>query len=142
MLNIKLLLMYLKNLGFEHTWKKPGSRGFKWKVDFFASSTCFCIKNWEENEEKKTIAITKSTKYLIIFSFGYMEKAHVAAGGPFCGVRCRSKFFGRFYTVLSVAAPIFGRFYAVLPVAASKNYISVGDRITGSPGFFHVCSFV
>ena len=31
-----------------------------------------------------------------------MEKAHVAAGGPFCGMR--------FYTVLSVAAPIFGRF--------------------------------
>jgi len=24
-----------------------------------------------------------------------MEKAHVAAGGPFCGVRCRSKFFVR-----------------------------------------------
>ena len=43
--------------------------------------------------------------------------------------------FGRFYTVLSVAAPVFGRFYAVLPVAASKiRFLSV----IGSPGFFHV----
>ena len=34
--------------------------------------------------------------------------------------------FGRFYTVLSVAAPIFKRFYAVLPVSASKiEFLSV-----------------
>ena len=64
-----------------------------------------------------------------------MERAHVAAGGPFCVVRRRPKFLGRFYTVLSAAAPIFerfytvlslaapiyGRFYAVLPVAASTG---------------------
>ena len=48
----------------------------------------------------------------------YMEKAHVATGSPFFGVRRSLKFFGVF-TVLSVAAPIFWRFYAVLPVAAS-----------------------
>ena len=42
-----------------------------------------------------------------------MEKAHVAAGGPFCGVRRRRR-----------------RFYIVLPVAASKiGFLSV----IGSP---------
>ena len=63
-----------------------------------------------------------------------MEKAHVAAGGPFCG-----QIFGRFYTVLSVAAQIFGHFYAVLPVTASKiGFLSVIID-NGSPSFFHVC---
>ena len=43
--------------------------------------------------------------------------------------------FGRFYAVLSVAAPIVGRFYAVLSVTASKiGFLSV----IGSPGFIHV----
>ena len=46
-----------------------------------------------------------------------MEKAHVAAGGPFCGV-CRRP-IRRLYTVLQVTAPILGRFYEVLPVAVS-----------------------
>ena len=46
-----------------------------------------------------------------------MEKANVAAGGTFCGVRRHPKFFSIF-TVLSDAALIFGRFYAVLPVTA------------------------
>ena len=59
-----------------------------------------------------------------------MEKAHVAAGGPFCGVRRHPKFLHSF-----VAAPIFERFYTVLPVAASK----IGFLwVIGSPGFFHV----
>ena len=62
-----------------------------------------------------------------------MEKAHVAAGSPFYGVRWCPKFSERFDTCLSV----FGRFYAVSPVAAS-NWISVRDRITRSPGFHHV----
>jgi len=69
-----------------------------------------------------------------------MVKAHVAAGGPSFDVHRRPKFLGRFYTVLSVAAPILGRLNAVLPITRLKNLISVGDRITGSPGFFHVCS--
>ena len=62
-----------------------------------------------------------------------MEKAHVAAGGPFCGVRRRPKLLGVLIHSFVRRRPIFGRLYAVLPVAASK--ISVGDRITGSPGF-------
>ena len=60
------------------------------------------------------------------------------AGGQFCGVRRRPKLFGRFYTVLSVAAPICGRFYTVLPVAASKIGFLTDHRITGSPDH-HVC---
>ena len=54
----------------------------------------------------------------------YMEKAHVAAGGPFCCVH------RHFYTVLSVAAPIFGCFYSVLPEAASKFIFLL---VIGSP---------
>ena len=43
--------------------------------------------------------------------------------------------FGRFYAVLSVAAPIVGRFYAVLSVTASKiGFLSV----IGSPGLIYV----
>ena len=58
----------------------------------------------------------------------YMEKVHVAAGGPFCGVRRRPKFvgelhsfvrcrpnFGRFYSVLSVAVPVLGVFTQFCP---------------------------
>jgi len=62
------------------------------------------------------------------------------AGGLSCGVRRRPKFLGRFCIVLSVAAPILRRLNAVLPITRLKNWISVGDRITGSPRFFHVCS--
>jgi len=48
-----------------------------------------------------------------------MEKAHVAAGDPFCGLCRRPKLavFTQFY----LSPPTnFGRFYAVLPVATSK----------------------
>ena len=53
-------------------------------------------------------------------------KAHVAAGGPFCAVRRRPQFLGPFLHSFVRRRPNF------------KNWISVGDRITGSPGFIHV----
>ena len=40
--------------------------------------------------------------------WAYIEKAHVAAGGPFCGVRRRSKSLGRFYTIFFVATSNIG----------------------------------
>ena len=46
--------------------------------------------------------------------------------------------FGCFYTVLSIAAQIFGRFLRTFACHRFKNLISVGDRITGSLGFFHL----
>ena len=63
-----------------------------------------------------------------------MEKAQVAVGGPFCGVRRRPKFLMRFYSFVRHLSN-FWAFYAVLPVTAS-NWISVGDRITGLFKFF------
>ena len=65
----------------------------------------------------------------------YMEKAHVAAGGPFFGVRRRGVF-----TQLCLSPPP-PNFWAFLHSSARrrlKNWISVGDRITGSPGFYKV----
>ena len=51
-----------------------------------------------------------------------MEKDHIAAGGPFFGVRRR----GVFTQLCLSPPPIFGRFYTVLPVAASKiGFLSV-----------------
>ena len=51
-----------------------------------------------------------------------MEKAHVAAGGPFCGVRRRPKFIG-----------VFTQF---CPSPPQIGFLSV----IGSPGFFQVCT--
>jgi len=57
-----------------------------------------------------------------------MEKAHVAAGGPFCGVRRRPKFIG-----------VFTQF---CPSPPASNWISVGDRITGLfPSMYRVFSY-
>ena len=63
----------------------------------------------------------------------FMERAHVAAGGPFCFLRCIPKFLGRFYIDLSFTAPIFGVFkqFCPSPPQIKLNWISVGDRITG-----------
>jgi len=48
-----------------------------------------------------------------------MEKAHVAAGDPFCGLCRRPKL--AVFTQFCLSPPTnFGRFYAVLPVATSK----------------------
>ena len=63
-----------------------------------------------------------------------MEKAHVAADGPICGVRRRPKFLHSFV----LRRPNFWAFVHSFALCRLKNWISVGDVITGSPGFFHV----
>ena len=56
-----------------------------------------------------------------------MEKAHVAAGGPFCGVRRR---------------PNFWAFLLSFVRRRLKNWISVGDRITGLFPCMHIILFL
>ena len=59
-----------------------------------------------------------------------MEKAHVAAGGPFCGVRRRSKFLSVFTKFCPWPPQFLGVFMQFCPLRRLKNWISVGDRIT------------
>ena len=64
-----------------------------------------------------------------------MEKAHVAAGGPFCSASCRPKFLGVFTQFCPSPLQFLG-FLNSFAHRHLKNWISVGDRITG---FSHVC---
>ena len=59
-----------------------------------------------------------------------MEKAHVAAGGSFCGVCGRPKFLGVFTQFCPSQLQFLGIFTQFCP-SPLKNWISVGDRITG-----------
>ena len=60
-----------------------------------------------------------------------MEKAHVAAGGPFFGVRRHPKFLGAFLHSFVCRPPNFWAFLHSSARRRLKNWISVGDRITG-----------
>ena len=58
------------------------------------------------------------------------KKAHVAAGGPFCSVRRRPKFFLAFLHSFVRRRPNFWEFLHNFARRRLKNWISVGDRIT------------
>ena len=62
--------------------------------------------------------------------YAYMEKVHVAAGGPFCGVRSRPKFLAVF-TQICPSPPQFWAFLRSFARRRLKNWISVGNRIIG-----------
>ena len=64
-----------------------------------------------------------------IDALAYIKKAYVTAGGPFCGVRRRPKFLGRF-TQFCPLRPNFWVFLRSFAHRRLKNWISVGDRIT------------
>ena len=70
-----------------------------------------------------------------------MEKAHASVGDPFCNVHRRAapNFYAFLQSFVHRRAPQFlGIFTQFCLSPPPQNEISIGDRITGPPGFFHV----
>ena len=59
-----------------------------------------------------------------------MEKTHVAAGGPFCGMRAAPNFWAFLHSFVR-RRPSCWAFLRSFARRRLKNWISVGDRITG-----------
>ena len=72
----------------------------------------------------------KSDSICIVSYHAYMEKAPVAAGGPFWAF------------LHSFVRPNYWVSLGSFARRRLKNWISVGDQITGSPGFFHVYALI
>ena len=94
-----VLLFYLSYLNYLNCKK--------YSRKLFAKQNTTLYKNTSLMRIMYNNAIVPTQKYVSRYFVSqkyildtYMEKVHVAAGGPFCGVRRRPKFLGRFYTIL------------------------------------------